>query len=112
MNQNNIKLYSLSKAAKEMGISRDAVRYLISEGLMGVIKIGKNKKISHNEILRYQEENTIRSKDNFQVDVQNKSILNNLFENNKILTSTRNSGKEILENIIRKDKNGNSKKEG
>ena len=111
MKQNDIKLYSISKAAKEMGISRESVNALIAEGLLGVITIKKNKKISHLEIIKYQNENTIRTKDNYQSKIKNQSTLNGLFDN-KVKTPAQNSGKEILENIIRKDKNGNSKKEG
>ena len=60
MNQNQLKLYSLSEAATAMGIGRDTLRSLLSEGRIGYILVGNSKRIAHQELIRFQSENTIR----------------------------------------------------
>ena len=111
MEENNveIKLYSISAAAKSMCISRDALRNLINVGKIGYIQIIKNKKIPHQELVRFQKENTIISKSEHS----NKAPLNTTEINNFFNTSKRSckslSGETLLQNIIRKDENGNSK---
>lgn len=56
----NLKLYSISSAAKLMGICRDSVRAFLAKGDLGYISIGKRKKIAQNELVRFQKEGTIR----------------------------------------------------
>jgi excisionase family DNA binding protein len=44
---NKLKLYSVAQAATLLGIGRDTLHKLIAHGKIGVIKISKQKKISH-----------------------------------------------------------------
>jgi excisionase family DNA binding protein len=44
---NNLHLYSVAQAAKLLHIGRDTLHKLIAQGKIGVIKISKQKKISH-----------------------------------------------------------------
>ena len=57
---NQLKLYSLSEVATAMGIGRDTLRSLLSEGRIGYILVGNSKRIAHQELIRFQSENTIR----------------------------------------------------
>ena len=59
-NNNNLKLYSLSEAAKLLGIGRDTLKSLIAKGKIGYIKSFKNKKISHIELERFIKESTVK----------------------------------------------------
>lgn len=54
------KLYSITQAAREMHIGKDALYRLIYEGKIGVIKIGKREKIPAMEIEKFQSENLSR----------------------------------------------------
>ena len=56
---NNLHLYSLVQAAKLLGVGRDTLLKLIAQGKIGVIKISKQKKISHSELERYITENSV-----------------------------------------------------
>lgn len=60
MEQNNeLKLYSISAAAKELSIRKEVLMNLIENGKIGIIKIGERNKISHIEIIKYIKTNTI-----------------------------------------------------
>lgn len=50
-------LLSLSKAAKELGIGRDNLNYLIATGKIRVIRVKKQLKIPYCEIERFINEN-------------------------------------------------------
>lgn len=56
-----IALLSYSEAAKRMGIGRDSLRELIRKGQLGIIRIGKRTKIPVREILKFIDENTMRT---------------------------------------------------
>ncbi|MCB0747399.1 MAG: hypothetical protein KDC90_08035 [Ignavibacteriae bacterium] len=108
-NNTNIKLYSISAAAKSMCISRDALRNLIYDGKIGYIQILKNKKISYQELVRFQKENTILSKSRHTTKaLLNSTEINNFFNKSKQSCKSL-SGETLLQNIIRKNENGNSK---
>ncbi|MCB0743214.1 MAG: helix-turn-helix domain-containing protein [Ignavibacteriae bacterium] len=111
MEENNveIKLYSISAAAKSMCISRDALRNLINDGKIGYIQILKNKKIPHQEFVRFQKENTIVSKSMHTTKaLLTTTEINNFFNTSKGSCKSL-KGETLLQNIIRKDENGNSK---
>lgn len=57
----NLKLYSLSEAAKLLGIGRDTLKSLIAKGKIGYIETFKHKKISHLELERFIKESTVRA---------------------------------------------------
>lgn len=113
MEENNeLKLYSISAAALNMGISRDTIRELINKGKIGYIPIGNRKKIPHREIVKFQKESIV---------VENSENSNKTLSDDEIkafLTpikkgSTKSfSSKSILDNIIRNNCNGNSTTKG
>jgi excisionase family DNA binding protein len=55
------KLYSISKAAKQMSLGKDTLYDLIRSGKIGTVSVGKRKKIPASEIIHYIEENLIRN---------------------------------------------------
>lgn len=59
---NKLKLYSVAQAATLLGIGRDTLHKLITQGKIGVIKISKQNKISHPELERFISDNTILEK--------------------------------------------------
>jgi len=107
---NQLKLYSLSEAATAMGIGRDTLRSLLSEGRIGYILVGNSKRIAHQELIRFQSENTIRE----VAPVQSKSVSNQdlqkMFKRKEHKVKPTFDSKQLLKKIIRNDNNGNSKK--
>jgi len=57
----NLRLLSVSKAAKALGISRSTLNDLINSGKIGIIKISKQRKISFGEIEKFIIEGTTRA---------------------------------------------------
>jgi hypothetical protein len=109
MEENNeLKLYSLSAAAKKMCISRETLRSLLTYGKIGYIPIGKSKKLSHQEILRFQKENTICASTSDSCKVLSKKEINNIFHGNTKISTNTLKGDKILETILRRGCNGNS----
>ena len=107
---NQLKLYSLSEAATAMGIGRDTLRSLLSEGRIGYILVGNSKRIAHQELIRFQSESTIREKEPVKSKLVSESDLQKMFKSkNQKLKPTIDS-KQLLKKIIRNDNNGNSKK--
>ncbi len=105
---NELKLYSISAAAKLMSIGRDTLKSLIAQGEIGYLQIGKRKKISYAELVRYQLETTKNNKSTAGTIQLRRNEINNFFSTQKHLAPTVQPGAEILYNIIRRD-NGNSK---
>lgn len=58
MENNEIKLLTISKAAKEMSIGKERIYKLINEGKIGCINMGKKRFIPHTELVRYIKDNT------------------------------------------------------
>jgi excisionase family DNA binding protein len=75
----NIRLYSISEAAKEMHIGKTQLYMLINEGRLGTVKIGKQRKVSHMELIRFIRENTV----SFSNTVTNRDIQNYLSKKTK-----------------------------
>lgn len=105
-----LKLYSLNEAAKAMRIGRDNLRFLIAQGQIGYILLGKTKRIPHQELVRFQTENIIRKiepisrgKRKFEFIKEKRLKVHDGKVNFK--------SKELLEKIIRSDNNGNDKRE-
>jgi excisionase family DNA binding protein len=57
-NINTLELLSITAAARRLAIGKDTMYNLISEGKIGYIEIGKRKKITYAELIRFQNENT------------------------------------------------------
>ncbi|MDR3593428.1 helix-turn-helix domain-containing protein [Clostridium sp.] len=106
---NQLKLYSLSEAAKVMGIGRDSLRNLIADGKIGTILVGNNKKISHQELIRFQLECTERKLEIRAKSYSEQDIEQTLYRKNKIRVKSI-GGEEILNRILREDQNGYCKK--
>ena len=49
-----LKLLSISEAARLLSLGRDTVKHFISSGKIGVIKTGKRLKIPYTELVRFQ----------------------------------------------------------
>jgi len=60
METSQLKLFSISAAAKALTIGKDRMNRLIEEGKIGYIEMGKRRKIPRQELVRFQNENTIQ----------------------------------------------------
>jgi excisionase family DNA binding protein len=108
---NQLKLYSLSEAASVMGIGRDTLRSLLSEGRIGYILVGRSKRIAHQELIRFQSESTVRETEPVKSKLVSDQDLKKMFDskNLKKVKPTFDS-KQLLKKIMRNDNNGHSKK--
>jgi len=109
-NEDQLKLYSINEAAKLMGIGRDNLRALISQGLIGYILLGKSKRIPHQELVRFQMENTIRKLEPININKNNSEFIQRNKSKNDQEKSNFES-KELLDNILRSNNHGNNKRE-
>ena len=108
---NQLRLYSLSEAATAMGIGRDTLRSLLSEGRIGYILVGRSKRIAHQELIRFQSESTVRETEPVKSKLVSDQDLKKMFDskNLKKVKPTFDS-KQLLKKIIRNNNNGHSKK--
>lgn len=106
METDQLKLYSLSQAAKAMAIGRDSLRSLIADGKIGYILIGDSKKIPYQELIRFQNENTIHKVEPANNKTLTEQDINQLFKKTSKNKNNSLNGADILETIMRKDKNG------
>ena len=106
----SLRLYSISAAAKQMCISRESIRSFLNTGKLGYIIIGRSTKISHQEILKFQTENTIRTNIGIQSKTIDEKEIESMFFGNKKNNIKTLSGDKILQNIIKDETNGNCKK--
>ena len=104
-----LKMYSLNEAAKVMGIGRDNLRVLICQGLVGYVLLGKSKRIPHQELVRFQLENTIRKVEPMTISKTNSKLIK---ENKSKIEQEKSNfeSKELLDKILRSNNNGNNKK--
>jgi excisionase family DNA binding protein len=108
--EDQLKLYSLSVAASLMGIGRDSLRKLISQGKIGYISIGKSKRIPHRELIRFQTDNTLRKIEPTTTNTESNSHFIKQI-NSKVHTRKSNfNSKELMDKILRSDNNGNNKR--
>ncbi len=108
--EEQLKLYSLSEAASAMGIGRDSLRELISQGKIGYIVVGKSKRISYQELIRFQLDNTIRKMMPTEI---NKNFKPDMIKQNKLKDCSKRrrfESKELLDEILRSKNNGNNKR--
>jgi excisionase family DNA binding protein len=96
---NQLKLYSISAAAKSLSLGKDAVYKLVADGKIGYVEIGKRKKIPYSELVRFQTENVIRQPEVKKEPVMSKREIEKFFNLNNTRKPELN-GKEILELII------------
>ncbi|MDR3519967.1 MAG: hypothetical protein P4L63_03740, partial [Candidatus Pacebacteria bacterium] len=57
--ENQLRLYSISKAASILHINEESRNELIDMGQIGYLLIGKRKKIPYQELIRYEKNNLI-----------------------------------------------------
>ena len=98
---NNLHLYSLAQAAKLLGLGRDTLLKLIAQGKIGVIKISKQKKISHSELERYITENSVREITYSEINITDKNVQQFI---NKT-KPTRESNNDLIFNSLMKEIN-------
>ena len=98
---NNLHLYSLAQAAKLLGIGRDTLYKLIAQGKIGVIKISKQKKISHLELERYITESSVREITYSEINITDKNVQQFI---NKT-KPTRESNNDLIFNSLMKEIN-------
>ena len=95
-----LKMYSISQAAKQMQLSRDTIKGLISAGKLGYIEIGRSKKIPHGEILRFQRECIIRNDDR---NLRTSKEENKIGKGKRVQKKGSIGGCEILEELLKKE---------
>jgi len=105
-----LKLYSLSEAASVMGIGRDTLRSLLAEGKVGYILVGRSKRISHQELIRFQLENTVRGIHPVKSKLVSDQDLQKMFKSKDHKAKPTFDSKQLLKKIIRNDNYGHSKK--
>jgi len=86
-NSRYLRLYSLSQAAKMLGVGRDTLKSLIAQGKIGVIKILKQNKIADAELQRFITENT-KCETGPTTEINVKSFLNDSIGKKKINTES------------------------
>lgn len=98
---NNLKLYSIPDAAKALGIGKDTMYHLVSIGRIGYIQIGKRKKISYPELLRFQTDNTLKtiSPQKSSEGLLSSKDIERMFNLDSVKQSSIN-GNEILKKIM------------
>ena len=108
--ETTLKLYSLSEAAEALCIGRDALRSLIAAGKIGYILVGNSKRIPHQELVRFQLDHTVRVVELPKKNTLSDPDIEKFFKSKNHKVRSDFKSKEILDNIIRSDQNGNSKK--
>lgn len=98
---NTLELLSISSAARKLAIGKDTMYRLINEGKIGFIQIGKRKKITFSELLRFQNDNTQKIQQQNTAEILSPLALNNIFNLNPKQNKTLN-GKVILSKIMRR----------
>ncbi len=71
MGNTNLKLYSISAAAKELSIRKETLLNLINDGKIGIVKFGKRNKISNLELVKFIKNNTVIVKSKTNPNINN-----------------------------------------
>jgi len=98
---NTLELLSISSAARKLAIGKDTIYRLINEGKIGFIQIGKRKKITFSELLRFQNDNTQKIQQQDTAEILTPLAVNKVFNLHPIQSKTLN-GKAILSKIMRR----------
>ena len=108
MEVNQLKLYSQSEAAKILCIGRDTLKDFMADGKIGYIIVGKSRRITYMELIRFLSESTIRKTEVREPKYNSDQEVQNYLHktNNKSISSL--GGKEIFNKLLRKELNGNS----
>jgi excisionase family DNA binding protein len=97
---NQLKLYSISAAAKVLALGKDTLYRLVADGKVGFIEIGKRKKIPFNELVRFQHDNIKRKSEVHPSSLITKDEVIKFFNINHTQKKSL-SGHEILQSIMR-----------
>jgi excisionase family DNA binding protein len=96
-----LRLLSVAEAAKALGVGKDTMYNLVSIGRIGYIQIGKRKKISYPELLRFQNDNTIKAMPHEKINegLLSSKDIERMFNLDSVKQSSLN-GNEILQKIM------------
>jgi excisionase family DNA binding protein len=106
---NQLKLYSLSEAAKALCIGRDTLRDFMADGKIGYIEVGKSRRITYMELIRFLTESTIRKTEVREPKYNSDQEVQKYFQK-KNISATSLNGEEIFNKLMRHEKNGNCSK--
>ncbi|MDR3668750.1 MAG: hypothetical protein P4L35_18075 [Ignavibacteriaceae bacterium] len=110
--ENQLRLYSISKAASILHINEESLNELIDMGQIGYLLIGKRKKIPYQELIRYEKNNLILEKKSSTSEPLSPAELDRMLQGKKPNKNKTFNPREIL-NLIMKEKNhGHCKKTG
>ena len=109
---NQLKLYSLSEAAKAMCIGRDTLRDFMADGKIGFIIVGKSRRITYKELLRFQDDNTVRKTEVRESNSCSDQEVEKYFHKKNNTSVSSLGGEELLNKIMRQEKDGNSATKG
>jgi excisionase family DNA binding protein len=100
---NNLHLYSLAQAAKLLGLGRDTLLKLIAQGKIGLIKISKQKKISHSELERFVADSSVRETTYTEKNFTDKDVENFI---NKTKPRRESNNDLIFNSLLKEINNG------
>lgn len=109
---NPLKLYSLSAAAKAMCMGRDTLRDFIADGKIGYIIVGKSRRITYKELLRFQDDNTVRKTEVRESNSCSDQEVEKYFHKRNNISVSSLGGEDIFNKLLRKEINGNSTTKG
>jgi excisionase family DNA binding protein len=105
---NQLKLYSLSEAAKAMCIGRDTLRDFMAAGKIGYIIVGKSRRITYMELIRFLNESIVRKTEARELKSYSDQNIEKYFHKKTNTTETSLGGDDIFNKLLRKEINGNS----
>ena len=97
---NQLKLYSITEAARALALGKDAVYDLVAKGKIGYIEIGKRKKIPYQELVRFQNESVMRLPVDKEDRIISKVEIDKFLNTNRSRKSSFNAN-EFLQSIMR-----------
>ena len=107
METNPLKLYSLSEAAKLMCIGRSTLRDFMADGKIGYIIVGKSRRITYMELIRFLDENTVRKTEVKELRSSPDQEIERFFHKKNKINASSLGGQDILNKLLRKNKYGN-----
>lgn len=95
-----LQLLSISKAAKILRISKISLIDLINKGKIGVIEIGRRRKIPIHELLRFQQESVVRANTTNNKPMVTDKEVDNFFGTSGFKRSHSLNGNTILQHVM------------
>jgi excisionase family DNA binding protein len=100
---NELQLLSISMAAKKLEVGKESLYKLINGGTIGVIQIGRRRKIPLCELIRFQKENLLREKVSDKDSVLTSKEIENYFGLSKSRLNKSLNGVQILHQVMEED---------